>query len=207
VVPHAPTTPRRVLNVGGGSKKIAIPAHYAGWEHVLLDVDSAGQPDVVCDARELTGLARGQYDAVYCSHNLEHYYRHDAPKVLRGFLHVLKEDGFAEIKVPDLHAVMRRVVQGNLEMNDVLYQSGMGPITVQDVIYGHGREIEESGRDFYAHKAGYTPRTLGATLEAAGFGPTFLFATPDNFETRAVAFKTFPTPDHVRLLKLPLPAR
>ena len=200
-----PGSSRRVLNVGGGSKKIPIPAHYAGWEHMLLDVDPAGQPDVVCDARELTTLTAAQYDAVYCSHNLEHYYRHDAPKVLRGFLHVLKPDGFAEIKVPDLHAVMRRVVERGLEMNDVLYQSGMGPITVQDVIYGHGREIEASGRDFYAHKAGFTPRTLGATLEAAGFGPTFLFATPDNFETRAVTFKTFPTPEQFRLLKLPMP--
>jgi hypothetical protein len=200
-----PDSSRRVLNVGGGSKKIPIPAHYAGWEHMLLDVDPAGQPDVVCDARELTTLTAAQYDAVYCSHNLEHYYRHDAPKVLRGFLHVLKPDGFAEIKVPDLHAVMRRVVERGLEMNDVLYQSGMGPITVQDVIYGHGREIETSGRDFYAHKAGFTPRTLGATLEAAGFGPTFLFASPDNFETRAIAFKTFPTPEQFRLLKLPMP--
>ena len=200
-----PDPSRRVLNVGGGSKKIPLPAHYAGWEHVLLDVDPAGQPDVVCDARALTTLAAAEYDAVYCSHNLEHYYRHDAPRVLRGFLHVLKPEGFAEIKVPDLHAVMRRVVERGLEMNDVLYQSGMGPITVQDVIYGHGREIESSGRDFYAHKAGFTPRTLGATLEAAGFGPTFLFATPDNFETRAVAFKTFPTPEQFRLLKLPMP--
>lgn len=199
--------PRRVLNVGGGSKTIPIPPHYAAFEHMLLDVDAAGAPDVVCDARELATLPAAQYDAVYCSHNLEHYYRHDAPKVLRGFLHVLKPDGFAEIRVPDLHAVMRRVVQGNLEMNDVLYQSGMGPITVQDVIYGHGREIEESGRDFYAHKAGFTPRTLGASLEAAGFGPTFLFATPDNFETRALAFKTFPTPEQFRLLRLPLPPR
>ncbi|MEP7274773.1 MAG: methyltransferase domain-containing protein [Betaproteobacteria bacterium] len=197
--------PRRVLNVGGGSKTIPIPSHYAGWDHVLLDVDAAGAPDVVCDARELTTLPAAHYDAVYCSHNLEHYYRHDAPRVLRGFLHVLKDDGFAEIRVPDLHSVMHRVVRGNLEMNDVLYQSGMGPITVEDVIYGHGREIEQSGRDFYAHKAGFTPRTLGAVLEAAGFGPTFLFASPEDFETRAVAFKTFPTPDHFTLLKLPLP--
>ncbi len=197
--------PRRVLNVGGGSKSIPIPLHYAGWDHVLLDVDASVAPDVVCDARELASMPAAQYDAVYCSHNLEHYYRHDAPRVLRGFLHVLKSDGFAEIKVPDLHAVMRRVVERGLEMNDVLYQSGIGPITVQDVIYGHGREIEASGRDFYAHKAGFTPRTLGATLEAAGFGPTFLFATPDNFEARALAFKSFPTIEHVRLLKLPMP--
>ena len=30
-----------MLNVGGGSKKIPIPQHYAGWDHVLLDINPA----------------------------------------------------------------------------------------------------------------------------------------------------------------------
>ena len=30
---------RRVLNVGGHSKAIALPAHYEGWEHHLLDIE------------------------------------------------------------------------------------------------------------------------------------------------------------------------
>ena len=203
----ASTTPRRVLNVGGGSKTIAIPPHYAGWAHVLLDVDAKAQPDVVCDARELESLAAAQYDAVYCSHHLEHYYPHDAVRVLAGFAHVLKPEGFAEIRVPDLHAVMHRVMRDGLEMRDTLYRSGAGPITVQDVIYGLGREIQQSGRDFYAHKTGYTPRTLGRTLEQAGFAPVFLFASPDAFECRALAFRGAPTPYHQQLLKLPSPPR
>ena len=69
----ATAAPRRLLNVGGGSKTIAIPPHYAGWEHLLLDVDTKSAPDVVCDARELASLPAAQYDAIYCSHNLEHY--------------------------------------------------------------------------------------------------------------------------------------
>jgi SAM-dependent methyltransferase len=198
----------RVLNVGGGDRTIPIPRHYDGWQHLLLDVAPDGAPDIVCDARNLESLEARQFDAVYCSHNLEHYYRHETPKVLRGFLHVLKLDGFAEIRVPDLHAVMRRVVRDNLEMNDVLYRSGIGPITVQDVIYGLGREIEASGRDFFAHKAGFTPRTLGQTLESAGFGgPIFLFASPDAFECRALAFRAIPTAYQQKLLGLPAPVR
>jgi predicted SAM-dependent methyltransferase len=93
---------RKVLNVGGNSKAIALPPVYQGWENVLLDIDPKGQPDVLCDARELAGLAGGEYDAVYCSHNLEHYHRHDVPKVLAGFRHVLKAEGFAHIRVPDM---------------------------------------------------------------------------------------------------------
>ena len=33
----------RVLNVGGGSKDIPIPSHYANWRHDLLDIDPKGQ--------------------------------------------------------------------------------------------------------------------------------------------------------------------
>jgi hypothetical protein len=194
---------RRVLNVGGGNKKIPIPPHYAGWEHVLLDINPALGPDLVCDARHLDSLPGGQFDAIYCSHNLEHYYRHDTQSVLRGFLHVLKHDGFAEIRVPDLRAVMQRVVRDNLDLGAVLYQSGAGPITVLDVIYGLAREIEESGSDFQQHKAGFTPQYLGRTLESAGFGAIFLFASPDAYECRALAFRGGPTPYHQQLLKLP----
>src|SRR5206468_11111569 len=99
---------RRVLNVGGGNKRIPIPKHYDGWEHLLLDIDRRGNPDVVCDPRQLDSLPAGQFDAVYCSHNLEHYYPHDGAKVLAGLLHVLKSDGFTEIRVPDIQAIMRR---------------------------------------------------------------------------------------------------
>jgi predicted SAM-dependent methyltransferase len=98
---------KKVLNVGGNSKEIPLPPQYAGFEQLLLDIDPTGSPDIVCDARNLTTLENGLFDAVYCSHNLEHYYRHDVPKVLGGFLHVLKEGGFAHIVVPDINEVMR----------------------------------------------------------------------------------------------------
>jgi predicted SAM-dependent methyltransferase len=119
VVPTSTTTAPRVLNVGGGSKDIPLPPHYGNWRHDLLDIDPKGKPDVVCDARELHKLATAQYDAVYCSHNLEHYYKHDGPKVLSGFMHVLKSDGFAEIRVPDMNSVMKKVVESNLDVDDV----------------------------------------------------------------------------------------
>jgi len=38
---------RAVLNVGGGTKAIAIPAHFDGWRHDLLDIDPTGNPDVL----------------------------------------------------------------------------------------------------------------------------------------------------------------
>jgi SAM-dependent methyltransferase len=195
----------RVLNVGGSSKAIPIPPHYAGWEHLLLDIDPRGAPDVVCDARELTSLPAAQFDAVYCSHNLEHYYKHDGRRVLRGFLHVLTDDGFAEIAVPDLGSVMKHVVATGIDVEDILYTSPAGPITPRDVLYGWGVEIERSGQDFYAHKTGFTARSLARALQEAGFGTVFVGAVPQAFELRAYAFKGAPRPEQRTLLHLPAP--
>ena len=182
-----------VLNVGGSSKQIPIPAHYSGWQHWLLDIDPKGQPDVVCDARELMTLPPARFDAVYCSHNLEHYYRHDAKRVLAGFLHVLKPDGFTEIRVPDIKAVMERVVESGMDLEDVLYVAPAGPILVRDVIYGWSKEIERSGRDFFAHKTGFTPASLRGIVQDAGFASVFVAERREQFEVCALAFKGEPT--------------
>ena len=191
-----------VLNVGGGNKQIPIPAHFAGWKHLLLDIDARGVPDLVCDARELETLGAGQFDAIYCSHNLEHYYKHDAAKLLQGFLYVLKADGFADVRVPDLNSVMRRVIAEGLDIQDVLYECPAGPITVCDVIYGWHKEIERSGEDFYAHKTGFTPASLKAALVEAGFASVYINTREDSFEVCALAFKQDPTEQQRSLLGL-----
>lgn len=197
----APPALRRVLNVGGNSKDIPLPPQYQGWDHVLLDIDPKVRPDVVCDARHLTELPGAEYDAVYCSHNLEHYYRHDVPKVLAGFRHVLKPGGFSHLVVPDLREVMRVMIEKNLDIGDVLYQSPAGPITVQDVIYGYGPEIERSGSDFFAHKSGFTESSLMATLRAAGF--PWVFTQIGNLRVEALAFTSPPASYAAELFGLP----
>lgn len=194
---------RKVLNVGGNSKDIPLPANYQGWENVLLDIDPRGKPDVVCDARELTSLEGGVYDAVYCSHNLEHYYRHDVPKVLAGFRHVLKDEGFTHIRVPDMGEVMRQAVQKSLDIDDVLYQSPAGPITVRDVFYGFGVEIERSGNDFFAHKTGFTQKSLVGMLGRCGF--PFVYSMTGNLEVMAIAFKQKPNEFARAMFGLPAP--
>jgi hypothetical protein len=196
-----PLPAKKVLNVGGYSKQIALPSIYDGWDHVLLDIDPKCNPDVLCDARDLTTRPAGEFDAIYCSHNLEHYYRHDVPKVLAGFLHVLKEDGFVQIRVPDLAELMKTVVDRGIDVSDVLYQSPAGPITVLDVLYGYGTEIENSGSDFFAHKTGFTEKSLIEALKQARFAITF--TGRGNLEILAYAFKNWPTDEATTLLGLP----
>ena len=192
---------KRVLNVGGNNKAIPLPPQYAGFEHLLLDVDPKGSPDIVCDARELATLEAGQFDAVYCSHNLEHYYRHDVPRVLAGFLHVLKDGGFAQIRVPDINEVMRVAIERGLDIEDVLYESPAGPIMVLDILYGYSVEIERSGLDYYAHKTGFTQKSLLRAIETAGFAETY--SVVGHLEINAVAFKGEPDETLRSLFSLP----
>lgn len=192
---------KRVLNVGGNARNIALPRHFEGWQHVLLDIDPRGEPDVLCDARELATLPAAEYDAVYCSHNLEHYHHHEVPRVLAGFHHVLKPEGFVHVRVPDLAEVFRVVTARALDVEDVLYQSPAGPITVRDTLYGYGVEIERSGNDFYAHKTGFSPKSLVALLVRCGFPQVYL--GKGSFEVVAYAFRGPPAPEARALLRLP----
>ena len=188
------------MNVGGNSREIPLPPVYEGWDILLLDIDERGKPDILCDARELEHLAPAEFDSVYCSHNLEHYYRHDVASVLSGFKHVLKDNGFVFIRVPDIAGLMRTVVRNSLDIDDDLYDSAAGPIAVHDVIYGFGPEIERSGNDFFAHKTGYSQQSLVSILEAAGFRVVFSHCA--NLEVVAYAFKSAPTEYAARLLGL-----
>lgn len=192
---------RKVLNVGGNSKEIPLPSQYKGWENILLDIDPKGKPDIVCDARQLSRLPSSAFDAVYCSHNLEHYYRHDVPKVLGGFAHVLKANGFVHIVVPDMGEVMRMAIEKGIDIDDILYESPAGPITVLDVMYGYGAQIEKSGNEFYAHKTGFSRKSLPDMLMRCGFPQ--VFSGTANIEVVAFAFKGQPDEFARTLLGLP----
>ena len=131
---------KKVLNVGGNSKEIPLPPEYAGFDHWLLDIDPKGAPDIVCDARDLATLEGGFFDAVYCSHNLEHYYRHDVPRVLAGFQHVLKEGGLPTLGFPISMKSCARLSSGASILTMSLYLPS-GPIMVLDVLYGYAIQI------------------------------------------------------------------
>jgi SAM-dependent methyltransferase len=180
----------RLLNVGGNSKVVGLPPCYDGWEHILLDIDPAGGPDIVADARNLYDLPGASFDAVYCSHNLEHYYAHDAIDVVLGFLHVLKDDGFAHIRVPDIGETIRAAVEKGLDIGDTAIESPAGPISVRDVIYGWQSQIQRSGHDYYAHKNGFTKKSLSTLLIDCGFKHIYLAG--GDLEIMAFAFRQIP---------------
>lgn len=190
----------RVLNVGGNSKLIPLPPHYAGWENLLVDIEPRGNPEIVGDARELECHVSGQFDAIYCSHNLEVHARW-SPRYariparaegrwIRGNPHPGRRIGDAA-----------RGGNRNRHRGRALHVTG-GPITARDVLYGYATEIERSGQDYYAHKTGFTNKSLAQTLHAAGFKQAFLMRVPIDFELRAFAFKTLARSDQCAMLGL-----
>jgi hypothetical protein len=195
---------KAVLNVGGNDKAIAISAHFNGWRHDMLDIDPASKADIIMDAREMTSLPGGQYDAVYCSHNLEHYHRQDCVKVLRGFHHVLKPDGFVEVWVPDLEAIMQHVVKNKMDIDDMLYMLPLptGPILVRDAIYGFHKEIEVAGNEFFMHKTGFTRKSIHRLFSTNGF-PYCAIGTLEGFQLGGYFFKQEISPEARKLLNLP----
>jgi hypothetical protein len=72
---------------------------------------------------------------------------------------------------------------------------------VLDVLYGYSIQIERSGQDFYAHKTGFTQKSLLSALERAGFSK--IYSTLGNLEISAVAFKGEPSAEARALFNLP----
>jgi ubiquinone/menaquinone biosynthesis C-methylase UbiE len=173
----------KVLNVGGGNCR-SIPETFDGWEQDLLDIDPAVKPDICLDAREMKQLPPATYDAVYCSHTLEHFYRHEILGILEGFVHVLKKDGFIEVAVPNMQAMFLSIAQGNLDIEDVWYRSPAGPIMFHDVIYGFSKQMER-GNLFYAHKCGFSAESLCRAISRVGFKSIQIIDQSANLGARA----------------------
>jgi hypothetical protein len=191
----------KVLNVGGGNKKIAIPAHYADWDHVLLDIQEGEGVDVVCNAVDMADkLEPKMYDSIYSSHNLEHHYRHNLPKLFDGFKHVLKDAGFVEIHVPNMQSVFEHCASGK-DIEDIAYVSAAGPIRYVDMIYGLGSMIDENN-GFMSHHNGFTAKSLGNLFFQVGFKYVYVGINHDAMSLIGFAFMQKPTDELMEILKL-----
>jgi hypothetical protein len=190
---------KRFLNVGP-SKELPVPDYYREWTHELASIEPDSGADHAVDPRDLSKLPAGGYDAVYCAHVLEHFYPHDGQRVFAGVVHVLKPDGFAEFRTINLAAVMKHAVEKNLDLNDALYESDAGSVTVKDAIYGFGDD--EGGDDEgYVHRTGFTPKRLAELLTAAGFARVVVAVY--GFNLLAYAFRQEPSAEQKAMLHLP----
>jgi SAM-dependent methyltransferase len=169
VLKSGPAATRVVLHVGcGPASNDTLHQRFRGpeWREIRVDLDPDVKPDIVASITDLRQIADGFADAVWSAHNLEHLDAHEVPLALSEFLRVLKPGGVVLITLPDLQQVAEFIVADKLE--DVAYDSGAGPITPLDCVYGLGRAIA-SGQKLMAHRTGFTERTLRKHLERTGF--------------------------------------
>ena len=142
---------------------------------------------MIVDARHLIeSLPEASFEAVYCSHMLEHVAAHEVPAVLGGIAWVLVPGGHVEVRVPDIKAIADAVAIQGRDLTTAAYGSPAGPVTFLDMLYGFGPEIAAGG-ELYAHRTGFTLPTLRAALAAAGFDEIEVIA--QNFELWATARK------------------
>ncbi|MBA3495406.1 MAG: class I SAM-dependent methyltransferase [Gammaproteobacteria bacterium] len=126
-------------------------------EEVRLDIDPIHKPDIVASMTEMGNI--GSFDAVYCSHALEHIYPHEAGQALREFLRVLVPGGCAVLIVPDCEGVS--------PTEDVLFDAPVGPITGLDLYYGFRPLL--AAMPHMAHHNAFVQATLAKALAEAGF--------------------------------------
>lgn len=165
------TTAPMLYNLGSGPRRLfdLLPdaSAFSGWREVRVDLDPGCRPDVLSDLTDLApSIPDGSADLIYCSHVVEHFFDHDVPKVLSEFARILRPQGAAILRVPDLAGVMQALDEGDLERS--LYQSPSGPISALDVIFGHRASIA-AGNHYMAHRTGFTQASLARRLLDAGF--------------------------------------
>ena len=186
---------RRFLNVGCGNSTKQDCKGFSDWSEVRFDIDRRVKPDIIGSVTDLSAVGDESVDAVYSSHNVEHVYPHEVPRVLSEFRRVLKPSGFVVVTCPDLTSVCKRIVERGLDA--VLYDSPAGSITGLDILYGHNDSVA-SGNLFMAHKGGFTHETLARKLGEAGFKTLLGAAIPKMYAIWMLAYKS-ERPDQLAL--------
>lgn len=160
---------KTVLNVGSGPRGHVIHPSFTGdtWQEVRLDLDPAAAPDVVGSVVDMRAIFEdGVFDAIWSSHNIEHLFDHEVTQALGEFHRVLKPDGYVVVTCPDLQTVAELLLDRGLDGK--AYDAPVGPITVHDILFGHGASITK-GNTFMAHRTGFTQERLGRKAIEAGF--------------------------------------
>ena len=177
------------LHVGCGNmtKEYTTPAFNTDeWKEVRADINEDVNPDIIASMTDMSSIEDNSFDAIYSSHNIEHLFPHEVPLALKEFLRVLKSDGYLIITCPDLRSVCKEVANNNL--TGVLYQSGAGPISAIDILYGL-RPSLEVGNHYMAHKSGFTADVLRETLVHFGFGRAVIATVPQRYVLWGIATK------------------
>ena len=178
-----------MVNIGCGKTKLEDQSKYfLDWKEIRVDAYENETAHMKSSIIDFEGIPNESVDAIWASHVVEHNYFHDLPKIFNSMLRVLKQDGFAVIRVPDIGSIADRIEDGLL---DVVYESSAGPVSAIDMIYGH-RAFTESWGEGMLHKTGFTKNSMTQILNALGFDA---HVKSDGGEVVTILFKGEPPLD------------
>jgi SAM-dependent methyltransferase len=178
-----------LVNLGSGPRGWGwLPAMFAEWRELRVDVDAAAAPDILADITDLSAIASGSVDAVWCAHCIEHLYLYQVGAAIAEAYRILNDDGFLCLIVPDLQAIAEYIATDRL--HEVVYESSAGPIIAHDIVFGFGPYLAQ-GHPKMAHNCGFTPTLLGQKLREAPFAEIVLRRRAGQ-ELAAVASKRAP---------------
>lgn len=161
------TDKKIVVNIGCGKTKLETQSKYfLDWKEIRIDAFENDTANMISSIIDFEGVPNESVDAIWASHVVEHNYWHDLPKIFNNMLRILKQDGFAVIRVPDLGEIAHRIQDGLID--DLVYDSSAGPIYPIDWIYGH-RGLTEFWGEGMLHKTGFTKKSMNQVLQSLGF--------------------------------------
>ena len=179
---------KTLLHVGCASLNIS---HLKGfivddWTEIRFDIDESRNPDIVGTLTDMSLVQTESVDAIYSAYNIDHIYPHEVPTALSEFFRVLKDDGMAIIKCPDIQSVCEAVAKGKLL--EPFYNSPVGPISPIDILFGNRKAVAK-GNEFMAKKGGFIYSVLDRALHQAGFEIRYGGRVKNGRELSIVAFK------------------
>ena len=179
---------KTLLHVGCASLNIS---HIKGfiiddWTEIRFDIDESRNPDIVGTLTDMSLVQTESVDAIYSAYNIDHIYPHEVPTALSEFFRVLKDDGMAIIKCPDIQSVCEAVAKGKLL--EPFYNSPVGPISPIDILFDNRKAVAK-GNEFMAKKGGFIYSVLDRALHQAGFEVRYGGRVKNGRELSIVAFK------------------
>ena len=150
----------RVLDIGSGPNSVASIT-FAGAEVLRLDVDPELNPDVVHDiTKPFPEDLHNTFDAIYCSHVLEHIPRAEVINTLKNLVAPLKPGGELWVIVPAMEWAARELLKDT-----------PSPVVVPFIYGGQSNEWQY-------HKCGFTLNLLRQLFVLAGFVPRQAYQSP-----------------------------
>jgi SAM-dependent methyltransferase len=184
---------RVLLHVGCGQESADnLPSFVRSgrWRVLRVDIDPDVAPDIVADIVDLAGIGDASADCIYAKHVIEHVETHQVRASLASFHRVLRPEGMAIIRTPDLEAASRLLVEHGPA--HIAYVAEIGgerlAITPMDMLYG-SRHFLARGQRHMAHRTGFTRASLERVLAGVGFERVVVETVPRNVELRCVALK------------------